>query len=111
MTVHKAVLISFVGEGPQGWHGAHLNGDPTDNRLSNLRWVTRVENERHKVAHGTAPRGVNNGAAIVNPDIVRAIRRRFRDRTDTFEAMGRECGITGRQVGKIAKGTAWPHVA
>ena len=51
--VHKIVLEAFVGLRPQGKRGCgHINGDPTDNRIVNLRWVTQTENEEHKREHG-----------------------------------------------------------
>lgn len=31
---------------------AHLNGDPKDNRLGNLAYVSRGENNRHVLYHG-----------------------------------------------------------
>ena len=41
--VHQLVLKTFVGEPPPGTEVLHSNGDPTDNRLSNLRYGTRRE--------------------------------------------------------------------
>lgn len=51
--VHRLVLLAFVGPGPDGTECCHNNGDPADNRLSNLRWDTRIENQRDRVRHGT----------------------------------------------------------
>jgi hypothetical protein len=42
--VHYLVLKTFVGERPPGMDIRHLNGDPKDNRLCNLRYGTRTEN-------------------------------------------------------------------
>lgn len=51
--VHRLVLESFVGPCPDGMEGCHENGDPTDTRLTNLRWDTRSANSRDAVRHGT----------------------------------------------------------
>lgn len=42
--VHQLVMLTFVGETPEGMEVLHNNGDPTDNRLDNLRYGTRTEN-------------------------------------------------------------------
>jgi hypothetical protein len=42
--VHQLVMKTFVGEPPEGMEVLHLNGIPTDNRLSNLRYGTRTDN-------------------------------------------------------------------
>ena len=42
--VHQLIMLTFVGPVPDGMEVLHINGDPTDNRLSNLRYGTRTEN-------------------------------------------------------------------
>lgn len=42
--VHQLVMKTFVGEAPEGMEVLHTNGIASDNRLSNLRYVTRTEN-------------------------------------------------------------------
>ena len=54
--VHELVLRAFVGERPEGAVVRHLNDVPTDNRLENLKWGTRSENQidwRKKAARKT----------------------------------------------------------
>lgn len=49
--VHKLVLLAFVGVAPHKHECLHINGVPNDNRLSNLRWGTRSENNIDAVLH------------------------------------------------------------
>lgn len=51
--VHHLVLETFVGPRPPGAETRHLNGNPSDNRVSNLAWGTAWENSNDKIAHGT----------------------------------------------------------
>jgi hypothetical protein len=51
--IHSLVLEAFVGPRPPGHQAAHGNGDRRDNRVENLRWATRDENEADKANHGT----------------------------------------------------------
>ena len=45
LLVHLLVLRTFVGPRPAGASPRWLNGDPTDNRLVNLKWWTGSELE------------------------------------------------------------------
>lgn len=47
-TVHRMVMSAFVGARPDGQHIAHRDGVRHNNRLSNLRYATPVENAADK---------------------------------------------------------------
>ncbi|MEW1706979.1 NUMOD4 motif-containing HNH endonuclease [Microbacterium sp. NPDC089190] len=51
--IHQLVLEAFVGPRPPGHETCHNDGDPSNNRLENLRWDTQSENTRDRVVHGT----------------------------------------------------------
>ena len=51
MKVHQMVLSAFVGPLPDGKVTRHLNGDPSDNRLANLKYGTYQENLRDRQRH------------------------------------------------------------
>jgi len=54
-SVHRLVLLAFVGPGPDGAVCRHLNDNPADNRLDNLRWGTVSDNMRDRVSNGRDP--------------------------------------------------------
>lgn len=50
--IHRLVLEAFVGPRPEGMECCHLDDDPTNNRLSNLRWDTHSANQYDQVRNG-----------------------------------------------------------
>lgn len=53
--VHELVLEAFDKPRPEGHYQVrHLNGNPHDNRLTNLAWGTPAENAQDKIGHGTS---------------------------------------------------------
>lgn len=50
--VHRLVLAAFVGPCPNGMDVLHRNDVPGDNRLVNLYYGTRSENQRDALANG-----------------------------------------------------------
>lgn len=53
--VHRLVLEAFIGPCPEGMESCHWNDDPSDNRLSNLRWGTHSDNMNDRVRNGNDP--------------------------------------------------------
>ena len=51
--VHRLVMLSFAGPLPAGMETRHLDGDPTNNCLSNLAYGTHAENKLDRARHGT----------------------------------------------------------
>lgn len=47
VNVHRLVVLSFIGEIPDGMQINHINGVKTDNRAENLEIVTPSENMKH----------------------------------------------------------------
>lgn len=50
--VHNLILEAFVGERQNGYEADHINGSTSDNRLENLRYVTRAENLQNCYGRG-----------------------------------------------------------
>jgi hypothetical protein len=105
--VHRVVLETFVGPQPPGMETLHLNNTRDDNRLVNLRWGSKEENERHKEIHGTRLRGEDCPQAKLTPELVRAIRERtYTSRRELAE----EFGCSPANIRSIQIRKSWAHV-
>lgn len=110
-TVHSLVLRAFVGERPDGMEINHKNGVKTDNRIENLEYVTKQQNEDHsRHTLGNYFRGERHGMSKLNEEQVREIRA-LRKAGLTLWAIANKYGITAANVDYIAKGQAWKHVS
>lgn len=76
---HRLVLEAFVGPRPIGMQACHRDGDPTNNRLDNLRWDSVSENNRDQVRHGTHPEARKThcryGHPLVHPNLVKGSKK------------------------------------
>lgn len=66
--VHRMVLEHFYGPCPTGYQCAHLDGNPKNNNINNLKWVTPKENSFHKILHGTSGKGQFNSMAKITDE-------------------------------------------
>jgi len=46
--VHRLVLLLFRGECPDGYECDHIDRNPSNNHINNLRWVTKSENNMNR---------------------------------------------------------------
>ena len=107
--VHQVVLEAFVGPRPPSMEGAHWDGDPSNNRLDNLRWATAKENREDSARHGTLIRGEHHRLAKLCPSDVGRIRE-LRKTGRTYRSIASEFGVSHTLVIRIMQGSAWPHM-
>jgi hypothetical protein len=104
--VHRIVLEAFVGECPSRHEACHDNGIKHDNRLANLRWDTRPENNADRVRHGTSNRGERCGTAKLTENQAREIL----NSTKSSKELARRFGVAYQTIDKIRCGSRWGHL-
>lgn len=73
--IHYLVLLEFVGLRPEGMECCHNNGIRNDNRLSNLRYGTKIDNAADRLAHGHDQRNEKNGRCkLTNEKVFEVVR-------------------------------------
>jgi hypothetical protein len=108
--VHRLVLETFVGPCPEGMECCHNNGNPSDNRVENLRWDTHLENAMDAVRHGTCPRGEAHGKAKLTDDKVRQIVDVYGTGMFSLREIGARYGVSHTAVRGIVRGRTWGHL-
>lgn len=85
----------------------HKNGIKTDNRVTNLEWITKGDNIRHAVATGLHNlKGERHPQSKVTVQQVLEIRR-LRGEGLRYKEIAVRFGICPRQAGDIANGVNW----
>lgn len=112
--VHRLILETWAG--PSGDKECnHRNGDKTDNRLSNLEWVSKSDNakHRHHVLGKRAPvvhiKGERNGSCRLDAEKVRLIRAALKSGKPQ-SAIAKDFGISQSNVCMISTRRTWGHI-
>lgn len=109
MYVHTLVLNTFVGKRPDRYVCRHLNGNPLDNRLSNICWGTAKENAQDAIRHGTAVclrHGEDAIASKLKLDDISTIRRMYAEGHLPKE-IASVFSISQHHVSDIVHGKTW----
>ncbi len=107
--VHILVCEAFHGKRPRGKVVNHKNMGKTDNRASNLEWVTLKQNARHAVRNGRRSTvgltGERNGRAKLTAAQVAEIRRL--KGVVGQRSLALLCGVSKTAIQTIHQGKHW----
>jgi hypothetical protein len=103
--VHRLVLDAFVGPAPN-LEADHLDGDKTNNKLINLRWLTRQQNCARRHEHGAATRGERSGSAKLKETQIRSIR----SMPGSLDVLAAKFGVSRSLISLIKLRKVWVDV-
>lgn len=111
--VHRLILWAYVGPKPkENYECRHLNGDPLDNRLCNLKWGTHKENMQDQIKHGTLAgykKGKRHNASKLTKKEVLEIKEKAESGMVQKE-IAKEYGIHPKHVSDIKLEKTWKHL-
>jgi hypothetical protein len=106
--VHRLVMQAFVGECPDGMEVCHNDGNPSNNKVKNLRYDTRVNNAADSARHGTRLNGSKNHNTKLSAESVLQIRKL--QGTQTQENLASVFGVSQGAISRVILGKTWRHV-
>lgn len=108
--VHRVICIAFRGAPPVDKPEVdHRDRNRKNNRSSNLRWYSNLENIAARQAAGGMARGAAHGKAKLTEDSVRLLRRLRSDGLLHAEIAAR-LSVSPATISHILNGRTWSHV-
>lgn len=101
-------MAAFVGPVPDGMQVNHKDGNPKNNHVQNLEYVTRSENMVHAFTSGLAvsPKGEANGSSKLTEEKIRAIR----ESNLTSRKAAVVFGVGKSAITSIRRRETWAHI-
>lgn len=106
--VHRAVMLAFKGECPIGKEVAHIDGNQQNNCLENLMYATPLENNKHKVIHGTQPVGSKMWNAKLTEQDVIVIRSKSPN--ISYAKIAKEYKVSLMAIANVITRKTWKHI-
>lgn len=107
--IHRLVAELFIHNPDNKKEVNHLDGNKSNNHVSNLEWVTREENRAHAVRTGLVARGERNGVSKLTDKQVLKIRSHKRYRGLTSK-LAKKYNVSNSSIREILLGINWRHL-
>jgi hypothetical protein len=109
--VHTLIATAFLGPRPSSDIDVrHLDGNPSNNVLTNLAYGTRKENTHDRIVHGTMLRGETSPVSKLTEKQVVEIREKHATKGISRCQLAKEYGVVHQTISHIVKYTTWAHV-
>lgn len=110
--VHRVVAEAFL-PNPDGKREVnHKNGNKADNRVVNLEWATKSENQKHRFSHlgHDIYHGEDNVQAKLTNDDVWTIRSAYKAGATSMRKLAQRYGVSQPLIWQIIHRQGWDHI-
>lgn len=108
--VHNLILTTFVGECPEGMQTHHLDSNPANNRLENLRWITFAEHIADRVQNGSIRKGEAHPFAKLRDTQIPEIRCLHATGRYTQRKIADAFGVSSGTIQDVVSCSSWKHI-
>lgn len=106
-SLHRIIALAFLDNIENKEQVNHINGNKHDNRIENLEWSTRSENQKHSIETGLrSAKGEKNSQSKLTEIQVLNI---FNDKR-TYNQISKDFKISISTISDIKRGHTWNHI-
>jgi hypothetical protein len=104
--IHQLLAITYIPNPNHKLEVRHLDGNKTNNLISNLAWGTRRENAQDEIRNGKTFRGEKNFKCKLTSIQVLSIRKEY-DKTHKIRNIAKRYGVCKATIDAILSGKNW----
>lgn len=110
--IHQLVAQNFLIKMENETEINHKNGIKTDNRLENLEWCSRSENQKHAYKLNLQPsrKGEAHPRSQLTASQVKEIRRTYIPYKYTVQQLSKEYGVSYKLISNIIYKKTWQSI-
>jgi hypothetical protein len=106
-TIHRLVAKAFIPNPENKEQVNHINGVKKDNRVINLEWSTRSENQLHSIRIGlrTTKGEKNSQSKLSSDDVLHILESK-----EKYNILSKKYNISISTISDIKRGYSWTHI-
>ncbi|CEQ01670.1 NUMOD4 motif/HNH endonuclease [[Clostridium] sordellii] len=108
--LHRIVATVFIPNPENKPEVNHIDGDKTNNRVDNLEWVTKKENQQHEAKRLKKRSGESCYMSKLDEDIVMEIYNKCKEGKMRYKDIAEEYNVNPSFVSQLVTNRVWRHL-